>query len=271
MEQTADYAVTVQLAVGLAGEPLPTDPKELLRLLAENFVDLLQTILNGRDDEAAWDDVARNIVRVEPLEGDTLPQHVLPRTISFTMPHENASEEGHTEGRVEFGDLGIEVTINGHGMKCMEPGFGSIIYVNHFDGSPQVIIHGDINQEDPTHSIQLSSASEDHRGQTCAPMPRHRVERSNNNLDNRPTVIHYFNRPGPASIVDLDLYLKDHGHAAHRIISVLCPVEERSVGEQAHAAFEATRRAEDEYHQLGTCIATWMAGQGLNNDKREGE
>ena len=89
------------------------------------------------------------------FEGLEMPDTL---TIPFTMPIQNGDDDGDLGGRIEIGPVGVEVYIDGHGMKCMPPDKGSIVYLNHFNGSPQLVVHSDINQEDPGLVIQLAGA-----------------------------------------------------------------------------------------------------------------
>ena len=192
--EEATYAVTVTLCVGLAGDPLPTDPNDIVRNLAENF--------RASVIERNADDLVECIVRVEPVLGKTLPQDVLPRSIGFGLPRENGDEEGVVEGHIEFGPTGIEIYLDGYGMKCMSPGHGGIVYLNHFGGSPQLVVHGDILQEDPSQVIQLATAAESRRDDVDAREPLHSTEANPNLVGNRREVIYTF---GPHTEASGDL------------------------------------------------------------------
>jgi len=56
-----------------------------------------------------------------------------------------------------------EVFIDGFGISTMSDGYGPIIYLEHYEGKPWLYIWADINQEDPTHKIDLSEALESNR------------------------------------------------------------------------------------------------------------
>ena len=163
-EHTKTFAVQLDLVIGLAGdegEPIPTDPEQLKLVLAENIHNWMHA---ATSDGKHFETLAECITNVQTIAVDdkdiTPPE---PKVIPFRLPLENGDTPGSVGGRVEIGSLGVEVFIDGHGMKTMEPGYGSIVYVNHFDGSPQVVVHGDILQEDPTHVIQLATAAEERR------------------------------------------------------------------------------------------------------------
>ena len=112
-------------------------------------------------DATVYDNVQDLLLdAAECAEGLDLPS---PLVVPFSMPIENGDEEGRMDGRIEIGPLGFEVYIEGFGVQEMDPDFGSVLYLNHYEGSPQVVVHGDILQPDPTHVIQLATAAEERR------------------------------------------------------------------------------------------------------------
>lgn len=54
----------------------------------------------------------------------------------------------------------IAVGFKGYGEKAAMPGSGSPVLIENRDGIPHVIIWGDINDENPTHTISLENALE---------------------------------------------------------------------------------------------------------------
>ena len=108
--------------------------------------------------------------------------------IPFSIPKQDGEEDGECTGRIEIGPLGIEIYIDGHGMKCMDPDQGSIVYLNHYDGSPQLVVHSDINQEDPGLVIQLAGAAEELREKPETPNPPVNIDRHRTAWDDRETV-----------------------------------------------------------------------------------
>ena len=197
----------------------------------------------------------------ECFEGLDLPE---PFVVPFAMPRENGEDVGVVAGRIEIGPLGVEVFVDGFGMKEAPPGKGSVVYINHLDGSPQVIIHGDINQESPSHRINLNTATEGIRGWTNSPLPTYGVERG---LGLRPTITHEFNRPKPLDIDDLMRYLDDHV-IHHGVVTAATNRigKDADIQMVAHVAYELANERADDYHSAGTCVATWMAENKLNND-----
>jgi hypothetical protein len=163
-DQTRTYAVTVTLMVGIAGDeanPIPTDHRELAEILAETFVDHISRIAEGGN----WSEVADNIDHIDLVVRDdvVVRSHGDVTIFPFSLPKENGDEEGLVTGRIERGAYGVEVFLDGYGAKAANPDQGSIIYLNHWDGSPQLVVHGDITEEDPTHIIQLETAEESRR------------------------------------------------------------------------------------------------------------
>lgn len=64
---------------------------------------------------------------------------------------------------VIMADQGFEVLFDGYGVKNIEPGHGPSIYVEYYDGKLRLLVWADINQEEPTHTIDLSGALESQR------------------------------------------------------------------------------------------------------------
>lgn len=71
--------------------------------------------------------------------------------------------EDKLEGRIKVGSTRIELFINGYGTSSMEPGFGSPIYIEFYQGSLRLLVWDDINQEEPTYEISLEGALESKR------------------------------------------------------------------------------------------------------------
>jgi prepilin-type processing-associated H-X9-DG protein len=64
---------------------------------------------------------------------------------------------------VKFGQAGMEFCAKGYGNMGMADGHGSPFIVEHYEGHLRLIVWADINQEDPTHTIDLEGAREDAR------------------------------------------------------------------------------------------------------------
>jgi hypothetical protein len=63
---------------------------------------------------------------------------------------------------LEPGQLGIGIHADGYGVKTMHPGYGAIAFLEKYEGKLRLLVWADINQEDPTHTIELEGASEKH-------------------------------------------------------------------------------------------------------------
>ncbi|PSF35977.1 hypothetical protein C7H19_14615 [Aphanothece hegewaldii CCALA 016] len=63
-------------------------------------------------------------------------------------------------GKVAHINNGLEIYFDGYGNYSCEPTSGSTILIEVFEQSLRVIIWGDIQQEDPTHVIELDGARE---------------------------------------------------------------------------------------------------------------
>lgn len=63
-------------------------------------------------------------------------------------------------------DEGVYLRPTGTGDLSTDEGHGWPVLVETYNGKPQVVIWADINQEDPTHIIDLSLAIESNRRET---------------------------------------------------------------------------------------------------------
>lgn len=85
--------------------------------------------------------------------------HVLP----FTLPQiEPEDEVKPITGRVEFTNGRLSIYFDGYGTKTAQPGFGDVVHIEHHKGTLTVHVWSDINNEDPTHSIDLEKARDVH-------------------------------------------------------------------------------------------------------------
>ena len=64
-------------------------------------------------------------------------------------------------GRIEIGQ-GVEIFIDGYGLREMEPGEGSVIYLEKYNGKANVTVWPDITDGDGT-TIDLETAKEELR------------------------------------------------------------------------------------------------------------
>ena len=192
-EHTRTYAVQVGFVISLAGDessPIPTDPNELKRILAEEVANCVNAYLYGGGREIEYEGLVELIDDVQVIAEDDVPVTSQTQVIPFTMPLENGDEPGEIAGRIEIGNTGVEIFLDGYGVEAMDPGHGSVIYLNHYDGSPQVVIHGDIRQQDYTHKIQLAAASEEWRDDPGAMEPLFENESRFDHEDRRNITTH---------------------------------------------------------------------------------
>ena len=82
----------------------------------------------------------------------------------FTLKDDGntGTDEKHPDvpGRIEIGPGGVEIFFEGHGTCCMQPGKGSLIFIEVYEGRLVMRIWADINSEDPTHVIDLEGSRE---------------------------------------------------------------------------------------------------------------
>ena len=67
------------------------------------------------------------------------------------------------EVQLKVGPDGIDLLAEGFGTLTMQPGYGGIAYLEYAEGRLRLLVWADINQEDPTHIIDLEGARESAR------------------------------------------------------------------------------------------------------------
>ena len=65
--------------------------------------------------------------------------------------------------RCEQDNLALLLDLKGHGLSGMESGNGSVVALEYYEGRPRLLVWADINQEEPTHVIDLSESREECR------------------------------------------------------------------------------------------------------------
>ena len=89
------------------------------------------------------------------MEQNQRPTHIGPRFSTIIMPDPAG------------GDCTIGLRVKGYGCACTQDGYGECFAFDVFEGKVQLLVWADINQEDPTHTIDLSGAREDARRELC--------------------------------------------------------------------------------------------------------
>jgi hypothetical protein len=77
--------------------------------------------------------------------------------------HDNGDGNGRQKVLVIGDDLGIQIKADGYGDVHSKAPHGCPVLLEFYDGKLILHVWSDINQEDPTHSIDLSGALEKHR------------------------------------------------------------------------------------------------------------
>lgn len=77
--------------------------------------------------------------------------------------------EGHDGNRIvievelEKNGYGLAIKPSGFGDHCSEDGYGYPVLIELFEGKLRVIVWDDINEEEPSHVIDLAGAKESNR------------------------------------------------------------------------------------------------------------
>lgn len=111
------------------------------------------------DVDAALQDVLLMVRRMRQDLNELRPTH----PHGYLCPEKLTLECQHQEGP----DLGAEVSVNRHGIFVRFDGYGcatdddgECVLIEQLNGVPRVIVWSDINEEDPTHLIELDAAAQ---------------------------------------------------------------------------------------------------------------
>jgi len=88
------------------------------------------------------------------------------QTIHAMLVDASSDHPGIQPVKIVATAFGVELLADGHGNYGTEPGHGSSLFVELFQGRLRLLVWGDINLEEPTHIIDLSGAREDRRNET---------------------------------------------------------------------------------------------------------
>jgi hypothetical protein len=98
-----------------------------------------------------------------------IPAHDSETVVPFTLgrqgidPKTEDDATGEIKGEVRIDLRGITIRIDGYGDAATMNGYGSPILIEHYNGELVIRLWADINQEDPTHAIDLEGAKESMR------------------------------------------------------------------------------------------------------------
>lgn len=81
-------------------------------------------------------------------------------SLEMKIPDYNEGYESGIPIKIESDLQGMDVIAEGYGMKTMMPGEGPVFTLERYEGKLQLLVWADINQEDPTHVIDLEGARE---------------------------------------------------------------------------------------------------------------
>ena len=65
--------------------------------------------------------------------------------------------------KITCGTGKIFISFEGYGDCCSKDGYGEPVVIDYFDEKLKVLVYSDINQEDPTHRVDLEGALENKR------------------------------------------------------------------------------------------------------------
>lgn len=73
------------------------------------------------------------------------------------------TDSGPLDVQIEYGEGTIDIRPKGYGDACSKNGYGTPILIEFWNGELRVVVWGNINQEDPTHTINVEGAKESAR------------------------------------------------------------------------------------------------------------
>ena len=91
--------------------------------------------------------------------------NTLPYELQLDLP-DGSGKHAPLPVTIVAGETGIEIKAEGYGDSSSDVGFGAPIFIEWYDGKLRVHLFGDINREDPTHSVDLEGARESARIET---------------------------------------------------------------------------------------------------------
>jgi hypothetical protein len=106
------------------------------------------------------------MLKVMPAKMQRVDRAVVEKSFEFELQDHNPDTKAPAvRGRIELDKDGqyLILRFEGFGDKTSEDGYGAPVLVENWGGKLRVIAWADINQEDPTHTIDLSGAKEDSR------------------------------------------------------------------------------------------------------------
>ena len=97
---------------------------------------------------------------MQPVDHETVEE-----SVEFELDDHSEEKAPPVRGRVEVQKHGQNLILRfeGFGDHNSEDGYGAPVLVENWEGKLRVVVWADINQEDPTHVIDLTGARERNR------------------------------------------------------------------------------------------------------------
>jgi len=100
---------------------------------------------------------------LEVYYGRSIMADVQKKIVGFTVLKEQVDDknpDATLDVAVRLSNGMIEISFDGYGDHCSQDGHGCPVMIELYYGKPRLIVWGDINQEEPTHVIDLEGAAE---------------------------------------------------------------------------------------------------------------
>ena len=112
-------------------------------------------------------------IRSRILPGEIVPAGECPkcsalaslsdRSIPFILRDHAEQPNGELDVTIKLSNGNIELYPKDYGNHANDPGHGCPLFIEFYDGHLRALAWADINQEDPTHTIDLEGARETNR------------------------------------------------------------------------------------------------------------
>ena len=80
------------------------------------------------------------------------------QVIPFRLHRQGEGAKGSVAAEIRIDPVGVSIRVDGYGDQGTVDGYGSPIYIEHYEGKLWVRVWSDINEGDPTHSIDMEGA-----------------------------------------------------------------------------------------------------------------
>jgi hypothetical protein len=148
-------------------QPLPDDWESLSETLQEQWLRDNKNLAHAGFEPyrlgAMIYDHAESIARLIRDDASKTQTPVVMQTIALLLDSESNDEGTFTRATFHLDDHGIVIGFEGYSDHTSDDHSGSPIFIERCEGDIVLRVFGDINREEPTHTISLAKARIDNR------------------------------------------------------------------------------------------------------------